>query len=495
MINKRYDLRGDFVECCDCYTICPCWVSDLPDEDHCSGVYVWRFDKDSRIDGIDVSGMKVAAAAFHAVRSGGQAMFFIDTREADGPETAARAYRAILNAFTGKIDLDDPAAGEGQFQSLSRLLGTIVGDSAAEICTEFKKNDFEVSIKVGKSTIATAKGGDLVFDAVPMNIGQAALTAELGIEGEVQVQRMGELTVHVAALPGGPLELRALGNAGPLPLHPSSGSRTRQRKMIGQMTAPRPRSDRSAALAATVFGIAALAWIGIITFHAGLPLLPQSGHAASHLAEGQAGTGFTSWMSGWALMVVAMMLPPALPLVRAMEKLTSGRSDRRVLIVWVIVAFLAVWVVAGVFLYGAGTGLHAGLARLPSWAHHAGLFAGVAAIGAGLFQFTPLKKACLEACRSPTSVIMVRWQAATPRKSATAIGLAYGAICVGCCWAVMLLTVLVGALMLPVMVVAAALMMLERLMPSVRPLIPLQAGLAIVLGVLLIVGLLPPGFP
>jgi predicted metal-binding membrane protein len=184
-----------------------------------------------------------------------------------------------------------------------------------------------------------------------------------------------------------------------------------------------------------------------------------------------------------------------MPLVRAIDKLTSGRADRVALIACVIGVFLTVWAAAGLALYGAGTGLHSALALLPPWANNAGLFAGVAAIAAGLFQFTPLKMACMDACRSPTSVIMTRWQAATPRTAAANIGLAYGAICVGCCWAMMLLSVLVGALMLPIMVVTACLMMLERLMPSVRPLIPLQAGLAIAVGTLLITGLLPPGFP
>jgi predicted metal-binding membrane protein len=199
-------------------------------------------------------------------------------------------------------------------------------------------------------------------------------------------------------------------------------------------------------------------------------------------------------MLGWTLMVVAMMLPPALPLMRAVDKLTSERTDRIGVVACVIATFLAVWVVTGLVLYGAGTGLHAAFALLPPWANNTGVFAGLAAIAAGLFQFTPLKMACLDACRSPTSVIMVRWQAAAPRRAGAHIGLVYGAICVGCCWAMMLLCVLVGALMLPIMVVTSCLMLLERLMPSVRPLIPLQAGLAIVIGVLLITGLLPTEF-
>jgi hypothetical protein len=214
-MNGRYDLSGDFVECCDCFTICPCWVADLPDEDHCSGLYVWTFAEKSRIDGIDVSGMSIAAASFHAVRSGGQAMFFIDTGQALGTD-AERAYHAILNTFTGNIDRADPGVNEGQLQALSKLLGTIIGDSKARIHSEFKTNSFHVSVTIvdGKSPgkkakIAEATGGDWVFEgnATPMVIDHAALTDELGIQDKVRVQKMQGLTVNVAALPGSPLEL------------------------------------------------------------------------------------------------------------------------------------------------------------------------------------------------------------------------------------------------------------------------------------------------
>jgi hypothetical protein len=209
-MNGRYDIKGEFVECCDCYTICPCWVSDIPDEDHCSGLYVWTFAKGSRIDGIDVSGMSIAAAAFHAVRSGGQAMLFIGT-SAGELDNNGRAYRAILNAFTGTIDRQDPGQNEGQFQALNKLLGAIIGDKPAQIASKFEAGKFRVSVKVGKATIATAEGRDRVFEgnADPMHIDRAALTDELGIDSEtpVTVQKMGKLTVHVAALPGGPLEL------------------------------------------------------------------------------------------------------------------------------------------------------------------------------------------------------------------------------------------------------------------------------------------------
>ncbi|MDR0781448.1 MAG: DUF1326 domain-containing protein [Pseudomonadales bacterium] len=216
MYNGRYDLTGDFVECCDCYTICPCWVSEIPDEDHCSGLYVWTFAAGSRIDGIDVGGLSIAAAAFHAVRSGGQSMFFLDTSPNGGGGGADPdlAYDAILNAFTGAIDRQDPGKDAGQFATLSKLLGTVIGHKPAKIASAFDDGHFKVSVAVGGVRIAAAKGHDWVFqgEATPMSLSHTALTDELGIQSEVRVQQMEKLTVNVAALPGGPLEFK--GRAG-----------------------------------------------------------------------------------------------------------------------------------------------------------------------------------------------------------------------------------------------------------------------------------------
>lgn len=187
-----YKLTGDFVECCDCFTVCPCWVNDVPDEDHCSGLYLWSFADGSQIDGIPVGGMHVAAAAFHAVRSRGQAIFFIDAGK------NAAAFEALRKAFSG-------------LDALGKLLGDILDVREATITSTFDQKDFVVEVIVEKRRIAKAEGEDKKFaeaDA-PMTLRNAALTDELGIgPGEVRVQTMGDLTVDVAALPGGPLYLR-----------------------------------------------------------------------------------------------------------------------------------------------------------------------------------------------------------------------------------------------------------------------------------------------
>lgn len=262
------------------------------------------------------------------------------------------------------------------------------------------------------------------------------------------------------------------------------------------------RHDPATMLTAWVIAIAAATWLSMILLHdllhggstpEALTALPPNIRAAIRYCGAMPaakGPGLLNWIAGWTLMTVAMMLPPALPMLRSFRRLVDGRLDGDRLIMILIACFLTVWAVAGLALYGAGTALNVALGSVPDLAERPWLMAGIAAILAGAYQFTPLKMACLEACRSPASVIMTRWRDAAPAKASAEIGFTYGAICVGCCWALMALSVIAGAMALAIMAAVGVIMMLERLLPSVRPLIPVQAGFAMAVGVLLIFGII-----
>ena len=192
------------------------------------------------------------------------------------------------------------------------------------------------------------------------------------------------------------------------------------------------------------------------------------------------------WLAGWAIMVMAMMLPPALPFLRTVSEVVGRQA------LWLIAlagfAFVTGWVCAGAVLVILAWALSA--MSLPLMID-AQMVAGIAALIVGLYQFTPLKRACLDACRSPRAVLLCHWNGDAPARSAMTVGLRYAAICIGCCWATMLLTLLVGAYALPLMVIVSVIMLAERLLPAVRPLVPIQAALAIAIGVFLMVGIVP----
>ena len=63
-LEAAYRLSGDFLEVCDCFTICPCWLGRVPDEDACTGVFAWVIDE-GVIDKVDVKGRTVVSISTH----------------------------------------------------------------------------------------------------------------------------------------------------------------------------------------------------------------------------------------------------------------------------------------------------------------------------------------------------------------------------------------------------------------------------------------------
>jgi predicted metal-binding membrane protein len=89
--------------------------------------------------------------------------------------------------------------------------------------------------------------------------------------------------------------------------------------------------------------------------------------------------------------------------------------------------------------------------------------AGAILIGAGAFQFTPLKRTCLTQCRSPLDFLMRYWRSG--RTGAFLMGLRHGTFCLGCCWAVMLVLFVVGIMNLAWVAVLAVFILIEKLGP------------------------------
>ncbi|HVL73452.1 MAG TPA: DUF2182 domain-containing protein [Beijerinckiaceae bacterium] len=168
----------------------------------------------------------------------------------------------------------------------------------------------------------------------------------------------------------------------------------------------------------------------------------------------------------WAIMMAAMMLPSAAPtilLYATIARRRAERGDATVSSAVFAAGYLLAW--AG-FSVGA-TALHYGLERIALLSpmmnvSHGGL-AGAVLIGAGLYQWTPLKNACLRRCRSPLDFVLSEWREGPA--GALAMGLRHGVYCVGCCWALMRL-LFVGGVMNVAWIGAIALFVLvEKLAP------------------------------
>ena len=184
-------------------------------------------------------------------------------------------------------------------------------------------------------------------------------------------------------------------------------------------------------------------------------------------------------------MVAAMMLPPTLPLVRTLTALDDGRARLPLLGVG---CGDSLWLAVGAVLLGLAAGVALLLPATPR-AHEVAV--GVALLAAGGYQFTPLKAACLTACRTPRWFVLRHWHGRSAVAETARIGAAYGVACVGCCWALMALCVVGGAAALPSMVALTALMAVERLTPRGRRAARTAGRLLIVAGAAAVLGVLP----
>jgi predicted metal-binding membrane protein len=168
----------------------------------------------------------------------------------------------------------------------------------------------------------------------------------------------------------------------------------------------------------------------------------------------------------WLLMIAAMMVPTALPLVGTFRRIVAGRPDAGRLVAAVLAGYVAAWMGFGIVAHAADAGVRAAAAGSPWLVAHAWVLgAGVLAL-AGAFQFSALKYRCLERCRTPFGFVNAHWHGRRPARESLRLGLAHGAFCVGCCWALMLVMFVVGMGNPGWMLVLAAAMAAEKNLPA-----------------------------
>ena len=166
----------------------------------------------------------------------------------------------------------------------------------------------------------------------------------------------------------------------------------------------------------------------------------------------------------WGVMMAAMMLPSIVPMLIAFSRYsqrdgTAGQWHT----LWFASAYLAVWLGFSVALTGLQWLFH-GLAWLsPMMENRQPVVAAAIFLIAGLYQFTPIKNACLQHCRTPIGFLLHAWR---PGKAgAWRMGLLHGVNCLGCCWAQMLLMFAVGVMSLTGMILITLLVFAEKWAP------------------------------
>jgi predicted metal-binding membrane protein len=168
----------------------------------------------------------------------------------------------------------------------------------------------------------------------------------------------------------------------------------------------------------------------------------------------------------WAVMMIAMMVPSAVPMIQAFLAVNERRrnSPRQLVPVGVfLLGYVVVWTGFSAAATLAQWGLHKAALLSPMMVATSPAISGGLLLAAGIFQWTPLKRACLNGCRSPLSFLMSEWREGTA--GAFLMGLRHGAYCVGCCWALMALLFVVGVMNLLWVVIIALFVMGEKVLP------------------------------
>jgi predicted metal-binding membrane protein len=212
------------------------------------------------------------------------------------------------------------------------------------------------------------------------------------------------------------------------------------------MSTAAPSLRRLTPQAALLLLVAAVAWL-VTVGRAG----------AMRGMTGTMGLGLLAFVGMWALMMAAMMLPSVAPVASMYQR--SFRSYRTLRLAGFSAGYLLAWAGAGVLAYL----LTVLVARLvdshPAWT----TAVAIVVFGAcAVYQLTPLKSRCLKHCRSPLSLLLHYGSYRGALRDVRA-GAHHGAYCLGCCWSLMALFVVLGVMNVAAMVVLAVVVLAEKL--------------------------------
>lgn len=168
--------------------------------------------------------------------------------------------------------------------------------------------------------------------------------------------------------------------------------------------------------------------------------------------------------SMWVAMTLMMMLPSAVPMILTYAEIaeTAARKGEKIVSPFALVAgYSTMWLGFSVAAAVMQTVLTRAALLDANVAITSGLFSGATFIGAGAYQFSPLKHACLKHCQHPFQFFFTNWT--TTRRGVFRLGIKQGMYCVGCCWAMMAVIFAVGVMNVLWMVGLGIIMTVEKM--------------------------------
>jgi predicted metal-binding membrane protein len=166
------------------------------------------------------------------------------------------------------------------------------------------------------------------------------------------------------------------------------------------------------------------------------------------------------FLAVWVVMLGAMMLPTLVPLARLFGPVSARSGHPHSARAGLYGGYLLIWLAFAPAALLFDAGVHA-LARAWPWLEaHEGLILAGALVLAGAYQLSPVKDACLTACRDPLGFLWQHYRRGF--RGGLVLGVRHGLWCLGCCWALMLVMFATGVGSLVWMLALTAVMVVEK---------------------------------
>jgi predicted metal-binding membrane protein len=253
------------------------------------------------------------------------------------------------------------------------------------------------------------------------------------------------------------------------------------------------RRDRTI-VAAALFMLTALAWAYVWWLAADMDMggMDMAGFRMIPAGMGLMMPANAPWTSTefafvfvmWAVMMIGMMTPSAAPMILIYARVgrqAAQQAKPLAASAYFAAGYLVTWIGFALAATLAQWALERSALLTPTMVGASNVFGGAVLIGAGAYQWTPLKDVCLRQCQTPWLFIQRRGGFRPDAMGALALGVRHGAYCIGCCWALMAL-LFVGGVMNVLWIAAIAILVLaEKVVPAGR-VIPRIAGAGLLAG-------------
>ena len=191
----------------------------------------------------------------------------------------------------------------------------------------------------------------------------------------------------------------------------------------------------------------------------------------------------------WTVMMVAMMVPSVSPMVLLLATMNRQRFPERSPLAPTAIfmlGYLIVWTLFSLMATLAQWGLHRAALLSSTMVSTSPILGAALLIAAGLFQWTPLKSACLKHCRSPLEFLPRNWRKGTG--GSLLMGLRHGGVCTGCCWVLMALLFVARVMNLLWVGLIAIFVLAEKIFPRGDVMGRAAGGVLVLAGLILLAG-------